>query len=227
MRKNRAGSALALFVFIVLISLAFAGCAARGADFTTVYGTEGAFGYKESGEGITYGVSAIARSLDELKELCAEWNNPAFTEGAEGYDGELSRKLRAYDDGFFSEKSLVIVFHFDVNGAREPRLPGNVNVCFEGIEGEGILLLLDAKGICASSGSACTSGSLDPSHVLLAIGRPHEIAHGSLRLSISEETTEADVDAIIQATKETVATLRSMSPVWRDLQEGKRQYVIQ
>ena len=102
-----------------------------------------------------------------------------------------------------------------------------MNVCFEGIEGEGILLLLDAKGICASSGSACTSGSLDPSHVLLAIGRPHEIAHGSLRLSISEETTEADVDAIIQATKEAVATLRSMSPVWRDLQEGKRQYVIQ
>lgn len=122
MRKNRAGSALALFVFIVLISLALAGCAKQGADFTTVYGNEGAFGYKESGEGITYGVSAIARSLDELKELCAEWNNPAFTEGAEGYDGELSIKLRAYDDGFFSEKSLVIVFLFDVNGAREPKL---------------------------------------------------------------------------------------------------------
>ena len=122
---------------------------------------------------------------------------------------------------------LLTIPHTVLNGAREPRLPGNVNVCFEGIEGEGILLLLDAKGICASSGSACTSGSLDPSHVLLAIGRPHEIAHGSLRLSISEETTEADVDAIIQATKETVATLRSMSPVWRDLQEGKRQYVIQ
>ena len=122
MRKNRAGSALALFVFIVLMSLAFAGCATRGADFTTVYGSKGSFGYKESGEGITYGVSAIARSLDELKELCAEWNNPAFTEGAEGYDGELSRKLRAYDDGFFSEKSLVIVFLFDVNGAREPKL---------------------------------------------------------------------------------------------------------
>ena len=122
MRKNRAGSALALFVFIVLISLALAGCAKQGADFTTVYGSKGAFGYKESGEGITYGVSAIAGSLDELKELCAEWNNPAFTEGAEGYDGELSRKLRAYDDGFFSEKSLVIVFLFDVNGAREPKL---------------------------------------------------------------------------------------------------------
>lgn len=122
MRRNRTGSALALFVFIVLISLALAGCAKQGADFTTVYGNEGAFGYKESGEGITYGVSAIAGSLDELKELCAEWNNPAFTEGAEGYDGELSRKLRAYDDGFFSEKSLVIVFLFDVNGAREPKL---------------------------------------------------------------------------------------------------------
>ena len=122
MRRIERGSALALFVFIVLISLAFAGCATRGADFTTVYGNEGAFGYKESDEGITYGVSAIARSLDELKELCAEWNNPAFTEGAEGYDGELPGKLRAYDDGFFSEKSLVIVFLFGVNGAREPKL---------------------------------------------------------------------------------------------------------
>lgn len=122
MRRKATGSALALFVFIVLISLAFAGCAARGADFTTVYGNEGVFGYKESDEGITYGVSAIARSLDELKELCAEWNNPAFTEGAEGYDGELPGKLRAYDEEFFSEKSLVIVFLFGVNGAREPKL---------------------------------------------------------------------------------------------------------
>ena len=129
MRRKATGSELALFVFIVLISLAFAGCAARGADFTTVYGNEGAFGYnegafgyKESDEGITYGVSAIARSLDELKELCAEWNNPAFTEGAEGYDGELPGKLRAYDEEFFSEKSLVIVFLFGVNGAREPKL---------------------------------------------------------------------------------------------------------
>lgn len=121
-RRKAAEISSALVTVIVLLSLALAGCATRGADFTTVYGSKGAFGYKESGEGITYGASAIARSLDELKELCAEWNNPAFTEGAEGYDGELSRKLRAYDDEFFSEKSLVIIFIFGVNGAREPQL---------------------------------------------------------------------------------------------------------
>ena len=117
--------------------------------------------------------------------------------------------------------------HCALNGAREPRLPGNVNFCFEGIEGESLLLLLDDKGICASSGSACTSGSLDPSHVLLAIGRPHEVAHGSLRLTLCEENTMEEVDAIIEGVKDVVSLLRSMSPVWRDLQEGKRTYVIQ
>ena len=113
-----------------------------------------------------------------------------------------------------------------LNGDARQRLPGNVSFCFEGIEGEGLLLLLDDKGICASSGSACTSGSLDPSHVLLAIGRPHEIAHGSLRLSLSPDTTAEEVEYIIDSVSEVVAYLRSMSPVWRDLQTGKTQFVI-
>ena len=113
-----------------------------------------------------------------------------------------------------------------LNGAQEPRLPGNVNFCFEGIEGESLLLLLDDKGICASSGSACTSGSLDPSHVLLAIGRPHEIAHGSLRLTIGEDATQEEIDYIIQAVTEVVAYLRGMSPVWRDLEAGKQSHVV-
>ena len=116
--------------------------------------------------------------------------------------------------------------HCVLNGDPVRRLPGNVNFCFEGIEGESILLLLDDKGIAASSGSACTSGSLEPSHVLLAIGRPHEIAHGSLRLSIDETLTEEQARYIIDAVKDTVSLLRSMSPVWRDLKSGKQQFVI-
>ena len=116
--------------------------------------------------------------------------------------------------------------HAELNGDREHRLPGNVSFCFEGIEGEALLLLLDMYGICASSGSACTSGSLDPSHVLLAIGRPHEIAHGSLRLSLSHENTDEEIDAILKAVPEVVSTLRNMSPVWRDLQNGKRSFII-
>ena len=115
----------------------------------------------------------------------------------------------------------------ELNGDREQRLPGTVNFCFEGIEGESLLLLLDDKGICASSGSACTSGSLDPSHVLLAIGRPHEVAHGSLRLSLSEDVTEAEIDYLIQAVTDVVAYLRSISPFWRDLQNGKRPHVFE
>lgn len=113
-----------------------------------------------------------------------------------------------------------------LNGEAIRRLPGNVNFCFEGIEGEGLLLLLDAKGICASSGSACTSGSLDPSHVLLAIGRPHEIAHGSLRLTLSEETTAEEIAQTIEAVKEVVAYLRGISPVWNGLMKGDLQHVI-
>ena len=114
----------------------------------------------------------------------------------------------------------------ELNGDAEKRLPGNVNFCFEGIEGESLLLLLDDKGICASSGSACTSGSLDPSHVLLAIGRPHEVAHGSLRLTIGEDTTEEEIDYMIQSVSEVVTRLRSMSPFWRDLVSGKRPHVF-
>lgn len=121
---------------------------------------------------------------------------------------------------------LSTIEHSVLNGSRQNRLPSNVNFCFEGIEGEALLLLLDDKGIYCSSGSACTSGSLDPSHVLLAIGRPHEIAHGSLRLSLSEENTEEEIDYIIKSVKEVVSYLRSISPVWHDLIEGKTEFVI-
>ncbi len=116
--------------------------------------------------------------------------------------------------------------HGALNGDAKKRLPGNVNFCFEGIEGESLLLLLDDRGVCASSGSACTSGSLDPSHVLLAIGRPHEVAHGSLRLTLDASATEAEVDAIIAAVREVVEYLRNMSPVWRELMNGERKFVI-
>lgn len=122
---------------------------------------------------------------------------------------------------------LSRVPHAALNGAASPRLPGNVNVCFEGVEGESLLLLLDEKGIAASSGSACTSGSLDPSHVLLAIGRPHEVAHGSLRLTLNEENTEAQVEEILRAVPQVVGYLREISPVWDELQKGEKQYVIQ
>ncbi len=117
--------------------------------------------------------------------------------------------------------------HSRLNGDEKRRLAGNVNLCFEGIEGESLLLFLDDMGIAASSGSACTSGSLDPSHVLLAIGVPHEVAHGSLRLTLCEYNTVEEVEYMVQKVPEVVAKLRAMSPVWRDLQEGKRQYVIQ
>lgn len=116
--------------------------------------------------------------------------------------------------------------HSALNGDAVKRLPGNVNFCFEGIEGESLLLLLDDKGISASSGSACTSGSLDPSHVLLAIGRVHDVAHGSLRLSLGEEITEEEVDYIIQSVREVVEYLRSFSPVWRDLVNGKTPFLL-
>ena len=116
--------------------------------------------------------------------------------------------------------------HCALNGDPVNRLPGNVSFCFEGIEGESLLLMLDALGISASSGSACTSGSLDPSHVLLAIGRVHDVAHGSLRLSLSHYNTPEEMDHIIASTAQVVETLRNMSPVWRDLQTGKRQYIL-
>ena len=123
-------------------------------------------------------------------------------------------------------KGLSQIPHSILNGDATNRLPGNVNFCFEGIEGESLLLLLDDKGICASSGSACTSGSLDPSHVLLAIGRVHDIAHGSLRLSLSDETTENDIDYTIKSVTEVVEYLRGISPIWRDLINGKKEFII-
>lgn len=121
---------------------------------------------------------------------------------------------------------LSKISHSALNGTRENRLPGNVNFIFEGIEGESLLLLLDDKGIRASSGSACTSGSLDPSHVLLAIGRPHEIAHGSLRLSLSEQNTEEEIDYILTQVPNIVELLRNMSPLWREKLNGEKEFLL-
>ena len=160
----------------------------------------------------TENVAGIVGLAAALKEACAHLDDNAAKVAA------LRDKLIAGLEG---------IPHGALNGSREDRLPGNVSFCFEGIEGESLLLLLDDKGICASSGSACTSGSLDPSHVLLAIGRPHEVAHGSLRLSLCEENSEAEVDTMIQEIPQVVEYLRNMSPVWRDLQKGDRSYVIQ
>lgn len=138
--------------------------------------------------------------------------------------GENSAKIAALRNRLIT--GLSEIPHSVLNGDASQRLPGNVNFCFEGIEGESLLLLLDDKGICASSGSACTSGSLDPSHVLLAIGRVHDIAHGSLRLSLSEENTEEEIEYTIKSVKEVVGYLRSISPIWRDLVNGKKDFII-
>lgn len=137
---------------------------------------------------------------------------------------ENTKKLTILRDRLIA--GLSEIPHSILNGDAKNRLPGNVNFCFEGIEGESLLLLLDDKGVYASSGSACTSGSLDPSHVLLAIGRVHDIAHGSLRLSLSEENTEEEIDYTIKAVKEVVEYLRSISPIWRDLVSGKKEFII-
>lgn len=147
----------------------------------------------------------------------------AFEEACERQE-EKEKKIKALRDKLIN--GLAKIPHSVLNGDMEHRLYGNVNFCFEGIEGESLLLLLDDKGIAASSGSACTSGSLDPSHVLLAIGRPHEIAHGSLRLSLSEENTDEEIDYTIKAVGEVVTYLRSISPVWRDLENGSMKFVI-
>ena len=133
-------------------------------------------------------------------------------------------KIIPMRDKLFTELSKIP--HSKINGSLEHHVPGTVNMCFEGIEGESLLLLLDSKGICASSGSACTSGSLDPSHVLLAIGLPHEVAHGSLRLSIGEYNTMEEIDHIIEVVPGIVEYLRSISPVWEELENGKRKHLI-
>ncbi len=138
---------------------------------------------------------------------------------------ENAAKVAALRDKLIA--GLTAIPHSILNGHPTNRLPGNVNLCFEGIEGESLLLLLDDKGICASSGSACTSGSLDPSHVLLAIGRPHEIAHGSLRLSLSEWNTQEEVDYMLAEIPKVVDYLRNMSPLWRAMEKGEKPYVIQ
>ena len=160
----------------------------------------------------TENIPAIMGMAAALKEACEHLE-------------ENRVKVTALREKLIEEISKIP--HCALNGAREPRLPGNVSFCFEGSEGESLLLLLDDMGVCASSGSACTSGSLDPSHVLLAIGRPHEVAHGSLRLSLCEENTMEQAEEIARCVEQVVSLLRRMSPVWRDLQEGKRNYVIQ
>ena len=147
----------------------------------------------------------------------------AMTEACENIDTNMPR-VAAMRDRLI--EGLSKIPHSALNGDTVHRLPGNVSFCFEGIEGESLLLLLDMKGVSASSGSACTSGSLDPSHVLLAIGRIHDVAHGSLRLSLSEYNTDEEVDHILEVVPQVVQYLRSMSPVWRDLQNGKREYIL-
>ena len=147
----------------------------------------------------------------------------ALKEAVEALD-ENAKKMTALRDQLID--GLARIPHSALNGDAVNRLPGNVNFCFEGIEGESLLLLLDAKGICASSGSACTSGSLDPSHVLLAIGRPHEVAHGSLRLSLCEANTQEEVDYILTEVPKIVERLRDLSPVWHDLTNGKRAFIL-
>ncbi len=159
----------------------------------------------------TENLPAIVGMAAALKEACAnlEANTAKVT--------ALRNKLIA---------GLSQIPHSALNGDSIIRLPGNVSFCFEGIEGESLLLLLDMKGVSASSGSACTSGSLDPSHVLLAIGRVHDVAHGSLRLSLCHENTEEEIDHILAVVPQVVQYLRSISPVWRDLQTGKREYIL-
>ena len=169
-------------------------------------------GAQERGKrGGTENVPAIMAMATALEEACAHME--------ENTKKVLKLRSRLIE-------GLSKIPHSVLNGDLEKRLPGNVNFCFEGIEGESLLLLLDDKGICASSGSACTSGSLDPSHVLLAIGRPHEVAHGSLRLSLCEENTEEDVEYILQSVPDIVEYLRSISPLWKDKVNGKRTFLL-
>ncbi|WP_316638291.1 cysteine desulfurase family protein [uncultured Ruminococcus sp.] len=147
----------------------------------------------------------------------------ALKEAVEKMDSANAHKTKIRD---YLIKGLSQIPHSALNGDANDRLSGNINFSFEGIEGESLLILLDQRGISASSGSACTSGALDPSHVLLAIGRIHDVAHGSLRLSIGDEITMEEADYIIDAVKEVVAYLRSFSPVWRDLMSGKKEFIL-
>ena len=169
-------------------------------------------GAQERGKrGGTENVPAIMAMATALEDACAHME-------------ENTKKVLKLRNRLI--EGLSQIPHSVLNGDLEKRLPGNVNFCFEGIEGESLLLLLDDKGICASSGSACTSGSLDPSHVLLAIGRPHEVAHGSLRLSLCEENTEEEVEYILQSVPDIVEYLRGISPLWKDKVNGKRAFLL-
>ena len=163
---------------------------------------------KRAGTENVPGIAAMAAALKEANRSMSE---------------DAARQTRMRD---MLIEGLSQIPHSALNGDAKHRLPGNVNFCFEGIEGESLLLLLDDKGICASSGSACTSGSLDPSHVLLAIGRVHDVAHGSLRLSIGPDISEEEVCYIIRSVKEVVAYLRGFSPIWRDLMSGKKEFIL-
>ena len=169
-------------------------------------------GAQERGKrGGTENIAGICGMAAALKDACDHME-------------ERMTKVTAMRDKLIAGLSRIP--HCDLNGDRVNRLPNNVSFCFEGIEGESLLLLLDFKGVAASSGSACTSGSLDPSHVLLAIGRVHDVAHGSLRLSLSDYNTDEEIDHILKVVPEVVQHLRNMSPVWRDLQTGKRDYIL-
>ena len=159
----------------------------------------------------TENVAGIVGLAAALQEACASME-------------ERARRLTKMRDRLIA--GALQIERSRLNGDPEKRLPGNVSLCFEGIEGESLLLLLDLKGVCGSSGSACTSGSLDPSHVLLSIGLPHEVAHGSLRLSLSGQNTEEDVDYILQVLPPVVAQLRAMSPLWEEIQNGGVSYEI-
>ena len=159
----------------------------------------------------TENVAGICAMAAAFKEACANMQTNAA-------------KLTKLRDRIVA--ALTKIPHSKLNGDMTRHLPGTINMCFEGIEGEGLLLYLDDMGICASSGSACTSGSLDPSHVLLAIGLPHEVAHGSLRISLSEYNTEEDADHIIKCVPEVVEKLRAMSPVWKEMERGEKQHII-
>ena len=159
----------------------------------------------------TENIPAIMGMAAALEDACAHLD-------------ENAKRVSALRDRLIDGLSKIP--HSALNGDPVNRLPGNVSFCFEGVEGESLLLLLDAKGICASSGSACTSGSLDPSHVLLAIGRPHDAAHGSLRLSLCEWNTDEEIDRILDAVPEVVEYLRGMSPLWKDLVSGKKPFIL-
>ena len=158
------------------------------------------------------------------ENLPAVMGMAAALEDACAHLDENAKRVSALRDRLIDGLSKIP--HSALNGDPVNRLPGNVSFCVEGVEGESLLLLLDAKGICASSGSACTSGSLDPSHVLLAIGRPHDVAHGSLRLSLCERNTDEEIDRILEAVPEVVEYLRGMSPLWKDLVSGKKPFTL-